>query len=259
MTEWPGDAVLVLAMLWLYFGFLVRIFDEWAVRALSARFPSSRWSPMEQAAVIEIAVAGAAQIATVGLLVTVLDLDVSAGVFAENPTPTRAVLAPLLGISQAGAAMFVCMTIASVLRATGAVDYAGGGRSPALVSSGWVGSFARIRRAGGLSATIVTATYIVTEEVLFRGVVLATFARTSESLALFGSTALFVLAQASGMPSVRHALFPMASAAVVGLSNAYLVLQGVDLVTVTIAHLTLFFALGSVRREAPRELERSRV
>lgn len=99
-----------------------------------------------------------------------------------------------------------------------------------MLDTGWIRSFTR---SPNIISTylkwIMFAIYLACEELLFRGLLLNSLLVYGELTAILISSLLFAAVQCIGMPSWRHAIFPVSGAIVMGPLHGYLVSVGVPI------------------------------
>lgn len=243
-----GAVAIVVAAIALYYGVLVRSFDRLAYRFALRHLSLRGLRNDDVLAVVNILVAGAFQMAVVGVLIMLLDLPLGKLVFAGFE-PVFLLLAPLLALAEMAMA---AMLASIVMAAAGGWQRWRGQRQvfmnwQGMMQAGWLRSFNRThallpRHAGALLFLV----YLAFEEILFRGIALGALLPCGMGVAIMVSSLLFAAAQTAGMPSAAHALFPVAGALVMGPVHGYLALLQVPLAVLILTHLLFFLgAIGS--------------
>lgn len=242
------DILLAGAGIALYYGVLVSTFDRRVYLFVLRSLPVAGMRNDDVFAVVNIVVAGAFQLAVVAVLVGALDLPLH-GMLFGGFSPVYLLLAPLLAVAELSlAGMLASMIMAAVTawqRARGKSQVFD--RWQAMMQSGWLRSFSRShavlpRHVG----TGLFAVYLACEEILFRGIALHALLALGPVAALLLSGLLFVAVQTVGMPSLGHALFPVAGALVMAPVHGCLALLHVPLAFLILTHLMFFLAaIGS--------------
>ncbi len=146
-----------------------------------------------------------------------------------------------LGVAQFGAGSQVAAFFYSFAPesriAYGVVDR----RPTQLARGGWMRHYRAAMRTSTVALGLpLTVLYVTGEELIFRFILLNTFGALGHVFAVFLATACFMAVQVLAMPTWTSALFPVAGALVVGLSNGALVVGGTGLLPLVVAHSTFF-------------------
>jgi len=219
----------------IYYLVLTRIADRAVLDLWLKRRAGRTESVEDQFAVVNIAVAAVFQVATVALLVVLLDVPLLALMLGDFDPLLLLMVVPLALAELSLASMLagLIMMLVPDMQA---------GRWRAMMDAGWLRSFMKIgtgeRRA---AAPAILLVYIAAEETLFRGIGLWAF-RSNPAIAAMMTSLVFVAVQCVGMPSWRHAIFPVAGALVMGPAHALLALAGAPLLFLIAVHLTFFLA-----------------
>ncbi len=171
--------------------------------------------------------------------------DVSASDLVRPLQPAVLLLAVPLALAELALAALLCTVLVDVnIAATRRESRQAAQRWSTAGCGGWMAQFAAVRRiCPWWVSTVIVASYVAGEELVFRGV-LGTLLRTDGlPLTLAVSTLLFVGAQVPGMPGWHAAAFPAIGAIVVGLIHGWLFWQTADLSPLIVAHL--IFMLGA--------------
>lgn len=230
-------AVLFLAATALYYGVLVRVADRPALRIVLARMPVSGRSVGDVFAFVNIAMAAVFQAGLVLLLAALLDVDLIDWLLS-GWHPVLVVAAPALALAElALSSMLASIAMAAFSDDGGTEDWR------VLMRSGWVGSFMRAgEQISPVAALGFLSIYLGFEEALFRAVALKAFSGFGPLVAGAASCLTFLAAQVAGMPSWRHAVFPLCGAAVMGPVHAALALAGAPGLFLIAVHALFFTA-----------------
>jgi hypothetical protein len=164
-------------------------------------------------------------------------------------------LAPVLGLASLSASSLVCALSMQWLQRVGRGAHDDYRQWQAMLDSGWVRSFMRLRQAlPGPARWLLLLVYVGVEELMFRAVALQVFMPWGAGAAGIAACLLFIAVQGVGMPSLRHALFPVAGAVVMGPVHTWLALQGVPVVALIVSHLVFFAAAVRATPSSPQAI-----
>ena len=225
-----------LASIALYYCVLTRVFDRIVLCKVLERRSIGDESVPDVLAAVDITVAAVFQGLIIWALCIALRLDIQR-LMMEGLHPSLFIIAPLLALAELAAASMLASFFMSL-----AVDVPGKNWG-AMMESGWVRSFILTSKRGNAGLALVgISIYIGCEEILFRGVGIAAFADLGPVAAGVASTLTFIAVQAVGMPSMKHALFPICGAAVMGPVHSILAISFAPLLFLIAVHLMFFFA-----------------
>jgi membrane protease YdiL (CAAX protease family) len=106
---------------------------------------------------------------------------------------------------------------------------------------GWMALFgATARTLPPWLAALVIGTYVLVEELVFRGILIGLLRPAGGVMTVATSSALFVAVQVFNMPSLRTAIVPAVGAAVIGLVHGVLYWRTAQLLPLMAAHVTFF-------------------
>ncbi|MHA6720534.1 CPBP family glutamic-type intramembrane protease [Sphingomonas sp. RS6] len=232
-----SEPLIFVAAIALYYGVLARFADRAVLRLILRRHRAPGDANVsDMMAIVDISVAATFQLALV-IGLSVLFAVPATTLLWRGWTVELFAITPALAVAELSAASM----LASV--ALAALPKGKGGDWRAMMNAGWLRSFLRAGRGRWrIAAGAVLIVYIGAEEFLFRAVALDAFKGWGTPGAVVASTLLFLVAQCAGMPSVRHALFPLAGAAVMGPVHCALAIEGAPLSMLIIIHLLFFLA-----------------
>jgi len=199
-------------------------------------------SVSEAQGVATLACVGLAQLLFAGAPIALTGIGIAVAPSADR-IAAYAALGAVLGLGELGLSSFLARI---AIHGASALER---GRGPAgfehwiaMSRGGWMRSYLRTIDALAPSVALgLTATYIVAEEIVFRGVLAGSLAPLGVVWAALGATAAFMVVQAFQMPGWRNALFALSGALVMGITHSALYLEGVTLLPLVIAHITFFW------------------
>lgn len=202
---------------------------------------TARWStvpPVVWDDVVRLGVVTVLQIGFMGLLLRCTQVQLG-GWFNWSEVAANAATGVALGVGEYSTGALLCQ---AAMRSWDMGPEPGGDRDEAvwgaLMHAGWMGRYFRARREFPISVVVcLAATYVVCEEVVFRGILLSVLEEVGFLPAYLASVGCFVASQFGGMPGVRAALFPAIGATVIGCVHAGLFWTGTDLFTLIVAHV----------------------
>jgi len=220
---------------------------QWALRGL--RLDAHR--PLREVeAVGKLAAAGLAQLLFAIVLAwwtglpgdRIFGTHVGAGVWAA---------AALLGVGELALTSLVCTAVVETAVASSGSTEEAARRWAARSRGGWMSLFLLTARAAPSTLTIASVClYVAVEEVVFRAILVTTFAGWGGAAAVCASAALFVAVQAFGMPNRPAALYPMVGATVIGVVHGVLFWLVPAVAPLALAHIAFFAA--ALTLAAPR-------
>ena len=155
-----------------------------------------------------------------------------------TPRPAQLLFACALGIAELAFSSFVSSL---AFQAALAADRTGGAAWLGSSRGGWMGLFlASARVAPPWLFALCVVTYVTTEEVVFRALLIEVLRPWGGLVAVSGSVVWFVAVQALHMPSARSAIFPMVGGLVVGFVHSVIYYQFPNIVPLALAHATFF-------------------
>ena len=155
--------------------------------------------------------------------------------------------AAALGAGELALTSLICTAVVEIAVASGADAR----RWTARGRGGWMSLFLLTARAAPSALTIASVClYVAVEELVFRGILITTFAGWGGPAAVCASAALFVAVQAFGMPSRAAAVYPMVGAAVIGVVHGTLFWLVPAVAPLALAHVAFFAA--ALTLAAPR-------
>lgn len=237
--------VFVIALV-IYYGLLVKIADRVVLKWVLKRLHTGSYSAEDILSTINIAVAGVFQIAVLIFLVVFFKVPLLS-LLTQSVAAEYLLLIPLLAVAQLSLSGILATLIMAIVteiekRKNKKNTYE---NWRTMMSSGWLKSFNRSYVLLPKWASIgLFFLYLACEEILFRGVALHSFP-FSNSVTILIISILFVLVQTSGMPSIKHALFPVSGAIVMGPIHAYLGLCNVPLLVLILTHFLFFWIATS--------------
>ena len=219
----------------LYYLVLTRVADSFVMQLWLRRKAVSRASVEDLFAVVNIGVAAVFQIVVVAGLIALLDIPILS-LLVEGADLWWLLLVLPLAVAE----LSLASMLAGVALAFTPEMQSGGWRL--MMDAGWLRSFLKMGANGRHgTAPVILLVYIAAEEILFRGVGIWCLA-SLPAVAITMTSLVFVAVQCVGMPSWRHAIFPVAGAVVMGPTHAWLVLSGAPLLFPIAVHLTFFIA-----------------
>ena len=242
----------VLAFYGLFYRYVVARWGtvvRWALRGLRL---DARSPVREVEAVEKLAAAGVAQLLFALVLAwwtglpgdRILGAEIEPGIWAA---------AALLGIGELAFTSLICTAVLEVAVAVGPGERAAH-RLVTRSRGGWMSLFLLTARTAPSALTVASVClYVAVEELIFRGIVITSFAGWGGAAAVCASAVLFVAVQAFGMPSGWAAVYPMVGAAVVGLVHGILFWRMPAVAPLAVAHVAFFAAALTVAsaRAAP--------
>jgi hypothetical protein len=230
----------IAAVLGFYALFYSRAVKRWApaVRVLVGRLRLDQDHPVRDVdAVGKLAAATVGQALFAGVLL--LATGASGGSLFDLHWELVA-LGAVLGI---GELAFAGLLGSAAVQVAALVSHQGHEREAWLARShgGWMGYFtATVRVAPVWFSTIIISAYVAVEELVFRGILITVLAQHGEAIAVGVPLALFVAAQAFGLPGLRASLLPITGAAVIGATHGVVFWHVREIVPLMAAHLTFF-------------------
>lgn len=110
-----------------------------------------------------------------------------------------------------------------------------------LARGGWMRYYLSTVKISPLPVVcFLTLTYVLVEELIFRGVIITYFLSQSRGLALVISIIFFVAAQILHTPNWRTAMFPVIGALIVGTIHGLLFLAVPNVLPLVVAHFVFF-------------------
>jgi membrane protease YdiL (CAAX protease family) len=245
-------ALAVLAFYGLFYRYVVARWGpavRWAMRRLRL---DARRPVREVEAVGKLGAAGVAQLLFALALAwwtglpgdRLIGAHVDAGVWAA---------AALLGAGELMLTSLVCTAIVEIAVASSGSGEQATRRWAAGARGGWMSLFLLTARAAPSPLAIAcVCLYVAVEELVFRGILVTTFAGWGGAGAVCASAALFVAVQAFGMPSRSAAVYPIVGATVIGVVHGVLFWLLPAVAPLVLAHIAFFAAALTVA--SPRAL-----
>jgi hypothetical protein len=233
--------LVVVAVLLYYYVVVARVggaSSKWLLDLVGARFRIAlRYSADELDKIIQLVVAGGLQLVFCCGLVLLSGVGIHS-LLPGHVRPALMLYGIPLGIGEAALGSFlgeIAMRTA-VAVAAGSVP-----NEPrdwlAMLKGGWMSLFFRTAQSApfALLATLL-ALYVSIEEVIFRGVLINTFASIGSFVAFSVSLVLFLSVQTFHMPSWPSTIFPVMGALVIGAVHGALYMSVHDLGPLIVAH-----------------------
>jgi hypothetical protein len=230
------NLIIVIVGLTLYYCFYVRTDTKLVVQVSEAlvKYVSAPYQVVENT--VKLGFAGFMQLCLFILLSLIIQYPLNALLELKVSVLASLGWGVLLGIGEFGIALALTELIAPP-----PLD----GASKPMVR-GWMRQYRdAFRLQPFLVGLPLTLFYILGEELIFRALFIWACRGWSDVLALVVSTSAFVIAQFPAMTRFEHGIAPAVGAIVVGISHGILFLQHGDIVTLSIAHCTMFF-LGMI-------------
>jgi len=178
---------------------------------------------------------------TLGVL---LDFDFGI-LFSKELNPLLMLLGAILGLGEMALASFLGMV---AMRITMAISPAAPTRNHywyVLLNSGWMKLFSKAVEVLPRSiSTVIVASYIAVEELIYRGVILVVLLPHGEILAVVLSTLIFAGYQAFNVPTWRAAMFPIIGALIMGVVHGVLFVTIEDIWPLVVAHVVFFVTVA---------------
>lgn len=239
--------VVVLSFYGLFYRYGVGRLGALADRLLAGSHISARHSQRDVNDALKLVAAGLSQILFAASLWLYVGIPINT--LTSGLAPGIVGIALLLGLAELGTAS----TLGRVATMIATRSNKAVARLLSEGQGGWMRQFRAVTRVGHpIGALLVVVIYVTGEEVVFRVVTLHLTSGLAEAGAVVVSTAVFVVVQVFGMPSLRAAMFPMVGSVVVGLIHAWLFLQTSALVPLVVAHSV--FLLGALTQARGSQL-----